>query len=57
MVNVLNYTESFLSKKTTMVSELKDSRVGHKISKSLIESEANFLQNPEDYHQYIQVKI
>jgi hypothetical protein len=47
-----NIKEESNSKKTTMISDLRDSRVGNKISKSFIEREANYLKNPNDYHHH-----
>jgi hypothetical protein len=38
-----------------MISDLKDSKVSVKISKSFIDKEANFLENPEDYHSFNKV--
>jgi hypothetical protein len=40
-----------------MISDLKDSRVSTKISKSFIEKEANFLKNPDDYHHHRHVSL
>jgi hypothetical protein len=38
------------SKKTTMISDTRDSKLTSKVTKSLIEKESNYLKNPEDYH-------
>jgi hypothetical protein len=42
-----------MAMKTTMISDLKDSKVSILISKSFLDNEANFLQNPDDYRQVI----
>ena len=38
------------SKNTTMISDIRDSKLTSRVSKSIIEKESNYLKNPDDYH-------
>lgn len=53
-----NLIQDEISQKTTKGTEytnVKDSRISNKITKSILENEKGFLKNPQDYDKIIEV--